>query len=57
MLPGESTTGGGIFLEAGLDTDADTLLEGDLGIDADILLEELNIGSGFMQIAARKPLH
>jgi hypothetical protein len=61
---GESTTGAGIsleddldtgsdiFLEGGLDTGGGVLLEGDLDIDSDIFLEELNIGSGFIQIAA-----
>ena len=59
----ESTTRAGISLEAGSDTDsgipleesttrAGTLLEGDL----DIFLEELNMGSGFIQITAWIPL-
>lgn len=59
----ESTTRAGLFLEVGSDTgsdifpaelipDADTLREGDLDIDSDIFLEELNIGSGFIQFAA-----
>jgi len=45
-------TGSDIFLEGGLDTGGGVLLEGDLDIDSDIFLEELNIGSGFIQIAA-----
>ena len=61
---GESTTGADISLEDGLDTGSDIfsdggldsragiLLEGGLDRESDIFLEELNIGSGFIQIAA-----
>jgi hypothetical protein len=52
FLEGGLDTGSDIFLEGGLDTGGGILLEGDLDIDSDIFLEELNIGSGFIQIAA-----
>jgi len=51
-LEGGLDTGSDIFLEGGLDTGGGILLEGDLDIDADSFFEELNIGSGFIQIAA-----
>jgi len=60
----ESITGAGSFLKGWLGVDSEDLLEGgsDIGarnllgggldIDSDSFLEELNTGSGFIQIAA-----
>jgi len=43
----ELNTGGGFFLEEGLDTDSG--IEGDLDREADLFFEKLNTGSGFIK--------